>query len=165
MGILFAFSGRRDCFILHSCFFTACWFGPRHGLCYLFQYVVASYLNHEKYRQNPIHALERSKHIACVIPKFGVFSRFPTLSSPLLNFYERCAVMWEALRQRWQVMDTERQGFYSTKVMEPIGESFAPAMAFTLVRYMKKDECVVRPPSITPLPLLPRSLSPAGHLI
>lgn len=33
---------------------------PRHGLCYLFQYVLASYLNNGKHRRNLINALERA---------------------------------------------------------------------------------------------------------
>lgn len=40
-----------------------------------------------------------------------------------------------------------KEGFYSTEAMEPIWESFALAMAFTFVQYMKRDECVVRPPA------------------
>lgn len=32
---------------------------PCHGLCYLFPYVLASYLKNEKYRRNLIYALER----------------------------------------------------------------------------------------------------------
>lgn len=97
---------------------------------------MASYLNQPRFRKSLTDSL-------CHTEVWRLF----LFSNSIRSSFELLREVRDDVISTAAKMDTEQEGFYSTKVMEPIWESFALAMTFTLVQYMRKDECVVRPPA------------------